>query len=56
MVSTLIPQDRVRAHFRPIVRGELTRSLSVDAHGKRLASVLMEMEIPDWESRSRVVS
>ena len=62
--------DRVRAHFGPIVRGEITRfclpnlhaikfvlqdalaggvtkSLALDAHGKCLSSVLLEMEIPE---------
>jgi hypothetical protein len=65
-----VTAERVRAHFAPIVRGEVkryelpglgalnfvmenalaggvTRSLSLDAHGKCLGSVLLELEIPD---------
>jgi hypothetical protein len=34
--------------------GGVTRSLSLDAHGKSLSSCLLEMEIPDDQSvRSR---
>lgn len=65
-----VTAERVRAHFAPILRGEVTRyelpglgalnfvmtgalaggvtrSLSLDAHGKCLGSVLLELEIPD---------
>ncbi len=65
-----VTAERVRAHFAPVVRGEVrryelpglgalnfvmenalaggvTRSLSLDAHGKCLGSVLLELEIPD---------
>jgi hypothetical protein len=31
--------------------GGVTRSLSLDAHGKSLSSCLLEMEIPDDQSR-----
>jgi uncharacterized protein YjbI with pentapeptide repeats len=44
MGSTLIPQDRVRAHLRLIVWGGVTHSLSLDAQGKCLPSVPFEME------------
>jgi hypothetical protein len=62
--------ERVRAHFRGIVQGEVfryelpklsalnfvlhgalgggvTRSLALDAHGKCLSSILLELELPD---------
>src|SRR5438105_7409748 len=65
-----VTAERVRAHFAPIVRGDVkryelpglgalnfvmenalaggvTRSLALDAHGKCLGSVLLELEIPD---------
>jgi hypothetical protein len=33
--------------------GGVTRSLSLDAHGKTLSSALLEMEVPDTQSRQR---
>lgn len=33
-----------------IVGGGVTRTLALDAHGKSLSSLLLEMEIPDDES------
>ncbi len=66
--------DRVRAHFREIVQGDViryelpklaalnfvmhgalgggvTRSLALDAHGKCLSSILLDLEIPDEQWR-----
>jgi hypothetical protein len=34
--------------------GGVTRSLSLDAHGKCLGSVLLELEVPDRQSRAVV--
>lgn len=33
--------------------GGVTRSLSLDAHGKTLSSALLELEVPDTQSKSR---
>jgi hypothetical protein len=69
--------ERVRAHFRGIVQGEVfryelpklsalnfvlhgalgggvTRSLALDAHGKCLSSILLELELPDSYGKSGV--
>ena len=71
-----VTADRVRAHFREIacgrvtryelpglgalnfvienaLAGGVTRSLSLDAHGKSLSSVLLELEIPDRQRAKR---
>jgi hypothetical protein len=34
--------------------GGVTRSLSLDAHGKALSSALLELEIPDKQSERKV--
>lgn len=36
--------------IRGALRGGVTRSLALDAHGKCLASVLLEMELPPQDS------
>ena len=71
-----VTADRVRAHFKDIVKGKVeryqlpgigalnfvlhdalgggvTRSLSLDPHGKSLSSSLLEMEMPDKQSVMR---
>jgi hypothetical protein len=35
--------------------GGVTRSLALDAHGKCLASVLLELEVPDRQDYSRAI-
>ena len=69
-LATLVTAERVRQHFAPIVKGNVTRyelpqlaalnfvldralgggvtrSLAIDAHGKSLSSLLLEMDLPD---------
>lgn len=44
----LLPQlQAMNFVIRGALRGGVTRSLALDAHGKCLASVVLEMELPD---------
>jgi hypothetical protein len=57
-----VTAERVKAHFAEIVKGAVeryelpalggvTRSLSLDPHGKSLSSSLLELEVPDRQER-----
>jgi hypothetical protein len=68
-LESVVTAERVRAHFGPLIQGEVrryllprlsamnfvmtradgtsvTRTLALDAHGKSLSSVLLEMRLP----------
>ena len=73
-IAEHVTAARVREHFEPFVRGEVTRyelpalgalnfvmhhalgtgvtrSLALDAHGKCLGAMLLELELPDHQER-----
>ena len=44
MLKEKVTPERVKEHFKGMVHG-VTRSLSVDMHGKGLSSYLLDLEI-----------